>query len=402
MEGERDKEASSAHDEECRYHDGASIWSNDPLKVVITGGCGFIAIHIARALYMETPRIHITLLDVEGIHTDDLKFITDDRPHGGRIEYRRGSVLLKPNLRDAIEDADVVIHCANKANFPPHGSENIREMEVINVQGTKNLIDVCKKSETVKALIYVGSIAQAIRSGISHQENLENIQANEDDELLVGYYGYTKNIAERMILQVNGYNDRLYTCSLRVPFIYGERDTTFIPGGTWAARRYLCCCYVQLGRPSAKMTAIYAGNVGWAHVCALNTLLDGKGRCEAGGRVFYITDDTPVQCYCKFVRQILTPAKMMIVPVRLPLALMMAVLHVMIVITLLLKMLMCDVSSAWCGINWLMEMQQQLKIVNISYTISRQKAEEILNYHPKISFEVAFDKSVTYYNGLKL
>lgn len=363
------------------------------LRFVITGGSGFLGRHIARALYKEADDVHIVLMDpVPMANETTLSFIMADRVDGYGVRQNHQSILIKQHLDDNFRDADVVIHCAAAKESTKIGSN--KEMHRIAVEGTLNVVEACKKSKSVKVLIYAGSIFQLIKRDEPNQENIkEDMVIKESDELVMDYYGHTKNKAEKMVLNANGYQRRLYTCSIRCPPIYGENDTSFIPSVTWAAKTLLGH-YPQLGSPYVKMTAIYVENAAWAYVCAAKQLLGRSSRVEVGGEPYHITDDTPVESYSSFFKRFLVPLNFKCLQIRLPLKLITFWLYLLIVYMIFLKVIFQLPTEA----GFVLKFHRQVKILSISHSLSREKAESYLQYQPIVPFDHALDQSLRYYH----
>ena len=365
------------------------------LHIVITGGCGFLGLHIARLLYNESREVYITLLDKEPIRNDVMKFITGNIGNGHRINYCNGNVLIRSDLKRAFKDANVVIHCAVKDDSRMD-QDNNREMEKINSIGTENVIQACLTCK-VQALIFVGSIFQVLRHGIKNQEGINEDPSFEpciDEELILDTYGHSKNDAEKMILDANGGNQgMLYTCSIRCPPLYGENDTSLIPSAAWASNR-LMGYYPRVGSPSVKMTVMYVENAAHALLCAAKRLMDKRTRSFVGGKYYYVTDDTPQTNYSDFFGQFLSQIGYNVkLGIRIPIKLINLWLY-LILVGLVFLIIFFDFRNIAALI---LKYQHQAKILSISHTVSRDKAKRELNYKPIVAPDLAFQKSVVYY-----
>jgi len=108
------------------------------MKVLVTGGSGFIGSHVVDKLRDKGIEVRV----YDGIMPAYRK----------DIEYYQGSILDKTALEFAVVGVDAIMHLAAVADVKdvyedPYYSENI------NVRGTINVLEVAKKAK-VKRLIY--------------------------------------------------------------------------------------------------------------------------------------------------------------------------------------------------------------------------------------------------------
>jgi nucleoside-diphosphate-sugar epimerase len=147
------------------------------MKILITGGAGFLGYHLAN--YFENlPRekkIQLTLVDIAPFNEKD---------------FHKKHTLLSIDVRNknkldkAIQGHDVIIHAA--AGLPLWKKEDIIST---NVSGTKNVLSAARKHQ-VKRVIYISSTAVY---GIPKKHPVY-----EDDPLVgVGPYGESKIAAEQ-------------------------------------------------------------------------------------------------------------------------------------------------------------------------------------------------------------
>lgn len=187
------------------------------MKVVITGGSGFIGSHLADFLID---------LDYEVVVVDNLSIgRLENISH--LLEYSKFT-FLQADITDfdAIEimfkDTDWVFHLAALADIVP-SIENPTEYYQTNVNGTFNVLEACRKYN-VKKIIYSASSSCY---GIP-----DKYPTNELAEIRPQYpYALTKNLGEQLVMHWSQlYN--LPAVSLRFFNVYGPRART---SGTYGA-----------------------------------------------------------------------------------------------------------------------------------------------------------------------
>lgn len=355
-----------------------------PLNVVITGGCGFLGRHIAKSLYNEFKHVRINIMDTVPADTVLMKFITDGVPLGLPIGFSivDRDVTRLPHLMRIFKDTDIVFHCAARTDT----KASITKMSLVNVDGTRNVIRACKECG-VRALVYSGSLVQSLKANITTQHGICESSWDEKahSKFIIPSVAGTKNEAEQLVLEAG--DDTLFTCSIRCPPLYGEFDTRFVPSAMSLSK--LCYGFLpNCGDPNMRMTAMYAGNAGWAHVCAAKKLLDPLTREAVSGQFFYVGDLTPSDSYSKFFMNFLRPLGYS-QTVRIPL--------IVLEVTLFILSLIVVIFSCIINLNssyYLVEYQRLCKLFSISHTVVWGRAQSSLGYKPKYTFHRAVQSSV--------
>jgi len=175
------------------------------MKIIVTGGAGFIGSHIVDALVDEGYEVHIV----------------DNLSAGKKENVNPKAVLHVVDIREKeklipiFENAEYVFH---EAGFPQvqYSIENPVETSGINVEGTLNVLEASRANK-VKRVIFASSAAV-----YGNQEILpitENMQVNP-----LSPYGAQKYIGEvymKLYAQIYG----IETVSLRYFNVYGPRQS---------------------------------------------------------------------------------------------------------------------------------------------------------------------------------
>lgn len=173
------------------------------IKVVVTGGAGFIGSHLADALVERGFDVHII----------------DDLSSGKMENVNKKAVFYKEDIRNfesvkkIIDGAKYVFHVAAKPRVQV-SIQNPRETHDINVNGTVNVL-VASKEVGVKRVVYSAS-----SSAYGEQDTMplhEDMHARP-----ISPYGLQKHIGElkcRVFSRIYG----IETVSLRYFNVYGPR-----------------------------------------------------------------------------------------------------------------------------------------------------------------------------------
>lgn len=144
------------------------------MRVLITGGAGFLGLHIAR--FFTSNDWEVTVFDIAD-------FPKEEYPQN--VIYIHGDIRDKRAVEQAIRGMDVVIHAA--AALPLRSSTEIMET---NVGGTRNVLDACIKNR-VRKIVYISSTAVY---GVPKKHPVY-----ETDPMVgVGPYGHSKIAAEEL------------------------------------------------------------------------------------------------------------------------------------------------------------------------------------------------------------
>jgi dihydroflavonol-4-reductase len=152
--------------------------------IVVTGATGHIGNVLVRQLLDKNNRVRAVVLPQE-----DLTPL-----NGLGVEIVSGDVRQPDTLERAFEGADLVYHLAGIISILP-GKNKI--LEEVNVQGTRNVIEACRKCH-VRRLIYTSSIhaLKEPRQGIEICETQPF-----DPEAVLGDYAKSKARASLEVLK---------------------------------------------------------------------------------------------------------------------------------------------------------------------------------------------------------
>ena len=155
-------------------------------RVLITGGAGRVGLTVCRAFMENGYRVRVF-----DLNTARNRRAVRELPGGAEIFW--GDVARKESVRLAMEYVDAVVHMA--AVLPPLAYENRELAHRVNVEGTRNIIEVIKEKGGNLPLVFTSSAAvfgpsPKAKKPISPEKNTPNPQ---------GTYAETKFQAENLI-----------------------------------------------------------------------------------------------------------------------------------------------------------------------------------------------------------
>ncbi|MBD3614979.1 MAG: GDP-mannose 4,6-dehydratase [Gracilimonas sp.] len=186
------------------------------LKIVVTGGAGFIGSHLVDRLLKEGHTVtNIDNFDPfydESIKRENIK---------GHLEYD-SYTLHEVDIRDkealdkAIsDDTDVIVHLAAKAGVRPSIADPIAYQEV-NVAGTQNILEVAREKD-IKQFVFASSSSVYGKN--------PNVPWKEDDAVLqpISPYASTK-VSGELLGHVYSHLYHIRFLALRFFTVYGPRQ----------------------------------------------------------------------------------------------------------------------------------------------------------------------------------
>lgn len=177
------------------------------MKVLITGGAGYIGTELTQQLLQNPEITEIIIYDNISRKNFNL-FIGSNKLHNNRIKFVLGDILDSYKLRKIVNQVDVVYHLAAKvlttfANDDPH------LFEQVNHWGTAELSYALEESK-VQKVFYLSSTSVY---GASEEQIEESTEPQPRT-----YYGISKFNGEKMISRLT---DRMQIVNVRCGNVYG-------------------------------------------------------------------------------------------------------------------------------------------------------------------------------------
>lgn len=178
------------------------------MKVIVTGGCGFIGSHLVDALCRLNLEVHV-IDDLSASENENFYF-------NNSATYHKVSICEKNSIETIFENCEYLFHLAAESRIQPAIMNPFRAYQV-NVIGTLNIAELSKKFN-IKRVIY---------SSTSSVYGLTNNLPTFEDEKIdcLNPYSHSKYLGEDILRYYNKVNG-LDSVIFRYFNVFGERSPT--------------------------------------------------------------------------------------------------------------------------------------------------------------------------------
>ncbi|MDA0722798.1 MAG: NAD-dependent epimerase/dehydratase family protein [Verrucomicrobia bacterium] len=234
------------------------------MKVLVTGGSGFIGGRVVRRLLENGHEVHVIGRTTPKEETSSVFHQVD---------------LARETIPEVIcQGVDAVFHIAAKAGVWGSASS----YHAANVSATRQILEACR-THSINILIHTSS-PSVVFSGESFRGADESLPYGSN---WLCHYARTKAEAEREVLAANG-KSGLKTLALRPHLVWGPGDPHLLPK---AIARHMAGKLRIVGSGENHMDLTHVDNVAHAHILALDALASGR---HSGGQAYFISQDDPV------------------------------------------------------------------------------------------------------------
>ena len=162
--------------------------TNSALRVLVTGGCGYLGSHLIRDLGSDPRFAPATIHVLDNLQRGQARALFD-LPESARYRFFEGDVLDPATLRRALIGVDAVIHLAAIVHTPM-SAENASWVQQVNHWGTSHLLDACADAGVTRVVF--ASSAAVYGPGGPFREG--------DVCRPLGHYAQSKRRAEETVL----------------------------------------------------------------------------------------------------------------------------------------------------------------------------------------------------------
>lgn len=230
------------------------------MKVLVTGGSGFLGSHVAEQLSNGGHEV-IALVR----KSSNRKFLSTLK----NVTFAEGSVEDRASIDRAMKDVDAVVHSAGLVK-----ARSEAEFFECNTQGTINLLEsAIAHAPKLRKFVHVSTLEACGPS-------LDKRPVPVDQERPVTAYGRSKLAAEKEVIRRR---DQLPVVVLRPAAIYGPRDVEILEAFRAARRRQ----YPVIGDGSMLGSYTYGPDCARACLSAIDADVPS-------GSVYFVDDGEPL------------------------------------------------------------------------------------------------------------
>jgi nucleoside-diphosphate-sugar epimerase len=326
-----------------------------PSLFLITGATGFIGGHIAEACAAKGHKVRT--IARTGSDLAALKQIG--------AEIIPGDLTDAATVRTAVQDAEVVIHCAGKVG----DQGGVEDYRPVNVEALRNLLEACR-GKPLNRFVHMSSL------GV--YEARHHYGTDESQPLPTAHldaYSQTKVEADQLAQEYQR-KHILPIVILRPGFVYGPRDRTVLPK---LIKRMTTGKIHYLGGDQRALNTIYIGNL----VEAVFVVIE---RPEAVGQIYNLTDGESVSKR-RFFEAVADgmglPRSKQLLPRRLA--------------ALVVRLLERQMRRAVARGKTPLITPAQFKFLLLNLDFSIEKAKRELGYQPRFTFEQGMRETLAWY-----
>ena len=135
---------------------------------------------------------------------------------------------------------------------------------------------------------------------------------------------------------------------------------------------------------------VYAGNVAWAHLCALKALNENPR--QVGGEAYNVTDDTPPGTYTSLYEPFINGVGYKYTNFSIPYVVVFFTFVFMKVLFIILRpVVKLNIETGF----------KNMRMCTMHLTFTRKKIERLCGYKPLYNYQESLSNSVAYYKTIK-
>lgn len=193
--------------------------ASEEKRVLITGGSGFIGLHVVNEALKSGYKVNTTTRSSESEAALPLKGLQKKYPK--QLEIFEADLLQPDAYKEAIKGVDAVLHVATPV-LMGQSNDNPDAQIKPAVEGTQNVLQTCLKSDTVKTIIVTSSCLTMI----DFSKDSKYIFTEKDFSPHVGpdsdAYIRSKILAEQVTWDFNKhYQDRFRIATVHPTLVFG-------------------------------------------------------------------------------------------------------------------------------------------------------------------------------------
>lgn len=123
---------------------------------LVTGGTGFVALHVIKLLLERGHTVHATVRDLKS--KAKCKPLLDlQAQYPGRLHLLEADLMKSGSFKQAMQGCDVVYHIASPFLVPAQIKDGFKDCVEPALQGTKSVLQSANETETVQRVVLTSS-----------------------------------------------------------------------------------------------------------------------------------------------------------------------------------------------------------------------------------------------------
>jgi nucleoside-diphosphate-sugar epimerase len=232
------------------------------MKVLVTGGTGFIGSHLVDALVKRGYDVRCLVRKTSRV--DFLNKLN--------VELIYGDIMNMYSLEKAVEDADVVYHLAGGGDVSAISKEGYVKLRNLNARGTENLLKACSLSDIRKFILF---------SSVSAIGVIKDIVVDEKTSCKPETPHELANYESEQIALKYCQKNKIPLVIIRPTHVYGPRDVKEILKMCKLIKKHI---FPIIGRGDNVLPIVYVENLVQA------TILAGERKSNIN-EIYIITDE---------------------------------------------------------------------------------------------------------------
>ena len=314
------------------------------MKVLLTGGTGFIGQHLARALVNNGYEVNCLIRNLALKHT---------LPSNARIFY--GDLTKIRENPECLEDVDIVIHAA--AQLGHYGISRDTYYEV-NYRATVNLLEMSIEHHAQQFIFCSAPFVVGLG---------ERLSSEDAPYAPKGHYSESKVLAEKGIQGKSA--GKIHYTILRTSYVYGPGDTRRIPLYKGIMRKH----FVLTTNGRAYLQPTYVSDIVNGFLLAIKNEKAYGQIINLGGKECTVQDY--LECIANAVN-----SRLIKINIGYPLS--------------VLGACVVDAASRLFFRKPGFVTKSRIDFLSLDHSCKIEKAEELLRYKPQVSLEEGIDRTI--------
>ncbi|KAH6988939.1 NAD dependent epimerase/dehydratase [Ilyonectria sp. MPI-CAGE-AT-0026] len=238
---------------------------------LVTGGSGFIAIHLVHQLLQAGYAVHTTVRNLKNApKVQPLRGLQEKYPK--KLELFEADLLQPGSFQAAMQGCSVVHHVASPFLMAEKIKDGQKEMVEPALQGTRNVLNSVNSTESVERVVLTSTIGAIFGDYIDVKSMKDNIlhesYFNESSSATHNPYHYSKVLAEKEAWKIQKSQSRWDMVAICPGLVLGPSLTTGSDSGSLFLLDELFSGQLWFGVPDLSFCTVDVREVVTVHIKA--------------------------------------------------------------------------------------------------------------------------------------